>query len=167
MPITSGGTAAGSQSWNKDGVRLAYLVQCFVASPACLNIGTVNADGTGPVLLSITGLAANYFREVRWSLAGDSLAFTRLPSCCNPAIELGVFVAGGAGGAARRAVALSGIIPATSPVFVTVMDWGAPGIVFPIHGAGTSNGLWLVDGGGVLRRLTVGDDDAPSFRRTP
>jgi hypothetical protein len=153
----SGIPAGGTPSWNRDGVRIAFL--------SSGNVKTINADGSSLTALTITGLSANGFRDVRWSPAGDSLALMRLSGQTS---EAGVWLVGGTGGVARRAIGLTGIQPANPyGYFTNLVDWGSPGIVITLQSLG-SHGLWLIENGtGAIRRLTAGEDDAPSFRRTP
>ena len=72
----TGGTAGdGAPSWSPDGAKVAFsrLAQCSHL-PACVQVWTINADGTGERRLTSVAFRSE---EPTWSPDGTKIAFTR------------------------------------------------------------------------------------------
>ncbi len=136
----------GSVAWNRTGSAIAY-----VKSDGTL--WTVHTDSSADA--QITGVTDAV--SVRWSPAGDSLAFTRYN-------EPGIWVVAAAGGtpAVRTSFRRYGNVTSQDLGF----DWGPQGIIFASEEAGRM-GLWLLSPSGTLSRVTSGPHIEPSWRRNP
>jgi hypothetical protein len=137
-----GGYCSGpSIAWSRSGTRLVYPAN---------GLWIVNSDGTGDAPLT-TGFSDQYI--IRWSPAGESLAFTRSGD--------GLYVVPAAGGPADRVLTLAGLNHTNG------FDWGPHGFLFSLSAPGRS-GIWLLPSlTGPIYRVTGGNDRQPSFRRTP
>jgi hypothetical protein len=127
-------------AWNRDGTVLAY--------PSS-GVRFVNSDGTNDVPVT-TGFTDAVM--IRWSPAGDSLAFTRPTGRA--------YLVPSAGGTASLAFAFSTLA-------YRAFDWGPPGFVFGLTQPGREGLYYLASPTAPLVRLTRGKDTDPAFRRNP
>lgn len=142
--VQIGSSSCGSfVAWNRTGTRLGYPT-------GGSGLRIVNSDGTGDVPLT-TGFSDQQI--IRWSPAGDSLAFTRYID--------GVYVVPAAGGTAARVVTIAGLN------YTNGFDWGPQGFLFSLTATGRS-GVWLLPSlTSPIVRISGRADRQPSFRRNP
>lgn len=129
-------------AWSRTGTQLAYNSS---------GIRVVGSDGTNDLSVS-TGLFD--IAMIRWSPAGDSLAFTRTAWD-------GLSLVASAGGTATVAMTLSTLD------YFNGFDWGPPGFVFSLSEAGRAGIWYLSSPTAPIVRLTGRADFDPAFRRNP
>lgn len=153
-------------AWSRDGLHLAYTSTGLLgytprtSYPAGLYV-VDSAGATVPVRLDTAYTYQPYFGEVRWSPAGDLVAYVR---------EDGrIWAVPAVGGAA---VPQTNFVGANGSNGVVGFDWGPQGLIFGLDatGNGTHPSLWLLpSSNSPIQRITVtpSGDWQPSFRRNP
>jgi hypothetical protein len=133
--------STGELSWSRNGLQFAYSAS---------NAFTINVDGTLDAIVPSSDASVE---TVRWSPAGDSLAYVR-------SYPVGVRVTDLAGGFDQpfRFETNNGTYS---------FDWGPQGFLVALTGTGR-DGIWLLPTRtGPIVRLTRGSHRQPSFRRNP
>ncbi len=153
-------------SWSRDGSKLAFTSSGFYDSTSTYRRGLFVSDSSGLNRAQIdTGYTygPNY-GAVRWSPAGDSVAYVRADGR--------IWSVPAAGGAVARA--LTNFQGTNSYIGITSFDWGPQGLIFSLDatGDGSHPSLWLLPSQtSPIQRITapaaVSGDWQPSFRRNP
>ena len=151
-------------AWSRDGLKLAFTSSGFYDSTSTYRRGLFVSDSSGANRVQIdTGYTygPNY-GVVRWSPAGDSVAYGRADGRI-----WAVPVTGGV-----AATPLTNFVGSNGSNGVSGFDWGPQGLVFSFDatGNGSHQSLWLLPNENApIRRITASSagDGQPSFRRNP
>ncbi len=144
-------------AWSRNGLKLAFTSSGFYDSTSVYWRGLFVSDSSGANRAQIdTGYTyASAYGAVRWSPAGDSIAYVRSDGR--------IWSVPAAGGAVAKAL---------TNFWGTIggFDWGPQGLIFSLDLGDGKPSLWLLPNQNApIQRITAGTpgDWQPAFRRNP